>query len=243
MTWHRKPFVGLDLETTGIDPETDRIVTAAVVRYGGGRPTERRTWIADPGVEIPAGATAVHGYTTEAARAAGRPAGAVVSEIVDAVAGLVDEGLPVVVMNAVFDLTMLEAEAERHGVRGLFARSAPLVLDPKVLDRHVDRYRPGGRRLDDLCRHYVVPLYAAHDSSADAVAACGVTWKIAHRYRWLTRVPLIELHEQQVRWAADQQESLRIHFASTPGKEHRAATVRTDWPLIPPMRSGVRAGE
>ncbi|MFD8774554.1 exonuclease domain-containing protein [Streptomyces sp. NPDC059916] len=243
MTWHRKPLAGLDLETTGTAPEDDRIVTAAVVRYGGGRPSECRSWIADPGVPIEAEATAVHGFTTEAARTAGRPAGAVVAEVVDAVAELVDEGLPLVVMNAPFDLTMLEAEAERHHVRGLFARSVPLVLDPHVLDKRVERYRPGGRRLTDLCRHYVVPLDAAHDSSADAVAACGVTWKLANRYRWLTRVPLDELHERQARWAADQQESLREHFASTPGKEHRARTVRTDWPLIPPMRPGVWAGE
>ncbi|MFE0766128.1 3'-5' exonuclease [Streptomyces smyrnaeus] len=241
MTWTDKPLVGFDVETTGVDPETDRIVTAAVVRYGGGQPNQVRTWIADPGVEIPAEATKVHGFTTEAARTAGRPAGAVVGEIVAALVELVDEGFPLVVMNAPFDLTMLEAEAERHGVESLFASSVPMVLDPRVLDKHVDQYRPGGRRLEDLCRHYVVPLDAAHDSGADAVAACGVTWKIANRHRWMTRTPLEELHERQVYWAAEQQAGLRDYFARTPGKEHRALTVRGDWPLIPPMRPGVWA--
>ncbi|MFZ3595119.1 exonuclease domain-containing protein [Streptomyces sp. BH104] len=238
MTWHQQPLAGIDLETTGTAPEGDRIVTAAVVRYGGGRPTETSSWIADPGVPIPPGATAVHGFTTEAVRAAGRPAPAVVGEVVDAVASLVSEGLPLVVMNAPFDLTMLEHEAQRHGMRGLFDRTVPHVLDPQVLDKRVDRYRRGGRRLTDLCRHYVVPLDAAHDSTADAIAACGVTWKLANRHRWLARMPLAELHEQQARWSADQQESLRAHFEATPGKEHRAATVRTDWPVIPPMRPG-----
>ena len=236
MTCHRRPLVGFDLETTGVDPESDRIVTAAVVRYGGGRPNWVRTWIADPGVDIPAAATAVHGYTTEAARSAGRPAGAVVAEIVAALVELVDEGLPLVVMNAPFDLTMLEAEATRHGAKSLFAASAPMVLDPRVLDKHVDRYRTGGRRLEALCGHYVVPLGAAHEAGADAVAACGVVWKIANRHRWLAQTPLDELHEHQVSWAAEQQAGLRDYFARTPGREHLALTVRTEWPLIPRMR-------
>ncbi|UQA95727.1 exonuclease domain-containing protein [Streptomyces halobius] len=236
MTWHRRSLVGFDLETTGVDPESDRIVTAAVVRYGGGRPNEMRTWIADPGVDIPAAAMAVHGYTTEAARAAGRPAGAVVAEIMSALVELVDEGLPLVVMNAAFDLTMLEAEAARYGVKSLFAASVPRVLDPRVLDKHVDRYRRGGRRLEDLCGHYVVPLGAAHDCGADAVAACGVVWKIANRHRWLAQTPLDELHEQQVCWAAEQQAGLRDYFARTPGKEALASGVRTEWPLIPAQR-------
>ncbi|WP_019548522.1 exonuclease domain-containing protein [Streptomyces sulphureus] len=211
MTWHRRPLAGFDLETSGVDPETDRIVTAAVVRYGGGLPNQVHTWISDAdGAEIPAEATKVHGFTTAAARSAGRPAGA-------------------------------EAEAERHGVKSLFSSSVPMVLDPRVLDKHVDQYRPGGRRLEDLCRHYVVPLDAAHDSGADAVAACAVTWKIANRHRWMIRTPLEELHERQVYWAAEQQAGLRDYFARTPGKERRALTVRADWPLIPPMRPGVWA--
>ncbi|WP_432001544.1 exonuclease domain-containing protein [Streptomyces sioyaensis] len=243
MTWHRRSLAGLDFETTGTNPEMDRIVTAAVVRYGGGRPTETCRWVADPGVTIPAGATAVHGYTTEAARAAGRPAGQVVAEILDAVVALVDQGLPLVVMNAPFDLTLLEAEAERHGLRGLFGRVAPRVLDPLVLDKQVDRYRAGSRRLESLCRHYIVRLDTAHDCGEDAIAACGVVWKLANRHRWLTRVPLEELHERQARWAVDQQESLRQHFARSPGREHLALTVRPGWPVTPRMRPGVPPGE
>ena len=49
-----------DLETTGIDVRTSRIVTAHVgVIDASGTPVEATTWLADPGVEIPAGASAV----------------------------------------------------------------------------------------------------------------------------------------------------------------------------------------
>ncbi|MCA1943131.1 MAG: 3'-5' exonuclease, partial [Yonghaparkia sp.] len=72
-----------DLETTGVDVRTARIVTACVaVLDASGAVVARRDWLADPGVEIPEGAAAIHGITTERARAEGRPAAEVVAEVV-----------------------------------------------------------------------------------------------------------------------------------------------------------------
>jgi len=70
MSWHTDPMVAFDLETTGVDPETARIVTATIVRIHGAEVTSRE-WLVNPGVDIPAGATAIHGVTTEHARASG----------------------------------------------------------------------------------------------------------------------------------------------------------------------------
>ena len=53
-----------DLETTGIDVEKDRVVTAHVgLLDADGREIAARDWLSDPGVPIPEGATAVHGVT------------------------------------------------------------------------------------------------------------------------------------------------------------------------------------
>ncbi|MFH8577198.1 exonuclease domain-containing protein [Streptomyces zaomyceticus] len=232
-SWHRKPLCGFDLETSGVDPEQDRIVTASVVRYGGGAPTEGSSWLANPGVEIPEEATGVHGVTTEHARAYGRPAAAVVEEITTALALAVTAGQPIVAMNAQFDLTMLDREARRHGVRPLTDRVSPAVLDPRVLDKRVDRYRKGGRTLTDLCRHYVVQLDHAHSSEADATAACAVVWKLANRHRWIQETRLPDLHAAQVVWAREQNAGLREYFARTAGKEEWALGVRLEWPLVP----------
>lgn len=48
--WHEQRFVALDVETTGVDVETARIVTAAVVEVGGRRATTSRTWLQAAGL-------------------------------------------------------------------------------------------------------------------------------------------------------------------------------------------------
>lgn len=232
MSWHTGRLCGFDLETTGVDVETDRMVTACVVQCGDKQPTASATWLADPGIEIPDGAAKIHGVTTERARAEGRPAAEVVEQVTAALAQVSREGIPIVAMNAAFDLTMLDREARRHGVCPLFDVCEPLVVDPRVLDKQLSR-RKGRRTLTDLCEYYGVRLDGAHAADADAIAACRVAWRIAQQHPSIEATPLEELHEQQVQWAAAQGRSLRAYFARTPGKESWADGVRTDWPLIP----------
>ena len=237
MSWHLGRMAGFDLETTGIDVEQDRIVTACVVQCGGGQPTASATWLADPGIEIPTAASDIHKVTTERARAEGRPAAEVIEQVTAALAQVVRDGIPVVAMNASFDLTMLDREARRHGVQPLtdLVGDALRVVDPRVLDKRLDPYRRGGRKLEDLCRHYLVALDGAHSADADAIAACRVVWRIA-----ANRQPdfgdLDALHKEQIVWAREQAESLAAYFRKTPGKEQWADGVRTDWPLIPAQR-------
>ncbi|MFD6128676.1 exonuclease domain-containing protein [Streptomyces diastaticus] len=241
LDWTYGRLCGFDLETTSTDPHTARIVTGSVVQHGGARATGVRTWLSDVGgAEIPTDATRIHGFTTEAARSAGRPAAVVVEEITTALAAAVEEGRPLVIMNATYDLTVLDREARRYGVVPLLDRVAPAVLDPYVMDKRVQQYRRGGRTLSDLCRHYVVPLEAAHSSEADATAVCVLVRKMGRRYRVLARLSTDQLHREQVAWAREQNESLRDYFARTPGKEEWARSVSLEWPLLP-LRAEVSA--
>ncbi|MFJ8146614.1 exonuclease domain-containing protein [Streptomyces sp. NPDC096048] len=240
--WYLGRLAGFDLETTGVSPERDRIVTACVVQCGDRKPVASATWMAYPGVEIPEGAAAVHGITTEKARAEGRPAGEVVEEVIVALTAVVQSGIPVVAMNAAFDLTMLDREARRYGLHALtdYVGQDLRVVDPFVLDKHVDPYRRGKRTLTDLCRHYQVPLDGAHDAAADAVAACRVAWRIASTHGEIGNASIDDLHALQVGWAREQAESLADYFRRTPGKEQHADGVRGDWPLIPHPRTESR---
>lgn len=248
MNWHLGRMAAFDLETTGVDPETARVVTACVALVGGGQATQARTWVADPGVEIPAEAAAIHGYDTERARAEGQPAAGVVEEITAALAAAVSDGVPLVAMNARYDLTVLDRECRRTGLVPLVDRHGALwaggsgpapVIDPFVLDRATDRYRAGSRTLTALCEHYRVRLDGAHDSAADALAAARVAWRLGSTVPDLAVMPLDELHRAQVRWAAEQAESLAAHFRRSPGKEPLAESVRAEWPLVP-APEGVR---
>ncbi|MFE7119937.1 exonuclease domain-containing protein, partial [Streptomyces sp. NPDC057654] len=147
MSWYRGTLTGFDLETTGTDIEHDRVVTAALVRLepDGGTAGER-TWLLDPGIAIPEEAAAIHGISTERARAQGSPAAPAIAEIADAVAEVLRAGAPLVVMNARYDLSLLDRECRRHGVAPLSERLGPgpwPVVDPLVLDKHADRYRKG----------------------------------------------------------------------------------------------------
>jgi DNA polymerase-3 subunit epsilon len=233
MGWHMGRLAAFDIETTGVDPESDRIVTAAVSLVGDGRPSEHRAWLVDPGIDIPPGASAVHGITTELARAEGRVSAEAVEEIAAALADQLLVGVPIVAFNARFDLTILDREAQRHGLRRLVDRvggaQRMLVVDPHVLDKHFDRFRPGKRTLSAVCRHYRVTLDQAHAANADALAAARVAFRLATRVAELGEMDLADLHREQVSWAAEQAASLEDYFR----RQGRSEQVERVWPVIP----------
>ncbi|CAO0834912.1 3'-5' exonuclease [Streptomyces microflavus] len=237
MSWHQGPLVGFDLETTGTDVESDRIVTAALVRLeADGTVTEQRTWLLDPGVAIPEQASAIHGIGTDHARKHGARAASAVEEIAHAVAGVLRSGVPLVVMNARYDLSLLDRECGRYGLDSVDERIGGVpspVIDPLVIDKHVDKYRKGKRALQALCEHYGVTLSDAHDATADAVAAVRVVRQMGERHRPVSTLPPAELHALQVRAAAEQSASLQAYLRRT---ANPAAVVEQAWPVIPRSR-------
>jgi len=214
--WWEGPLVGFDLETTSPDPETARIVTACIVTGDG-----VHQWLVDPGVDIPAGATAVHGISTEQARAEGRPAVEAVLEILDT---LEQQRVPVVAFNACYDFTVLDREARRHGLEPFVP---VVVVDPFVLDKQLDRYRKGSRKLVDVAAHYGVRLDDAHTADADARAAVGVVRAMGARAPFPTPE---RLHAAQVTWRAEQCASLEDYFRRT---KDPATVIAREWPVLP----------
>ncbi|MFI9644961.1 3'-5' exonuclease [Streptomyces sp. NPDC052040] len=232
MAWHQELLIGFDLETTGTDPCEARIVTGAVIEVKDGEPLGRREWLADPGVEIPADAVAVHGITTERAAADGSPADRVADTLADVLTGYWKSGVPVVAYNASFDLTLLAAELRRYGLPSLRERlggvdPAP-VVDPYTIDRRADRYRRGKRTLEAVCAEYGVPLDAAHDATADALAAARLAGAIADRHPKIAALGPAELHRHQIEWHADWAADLQAFLR---GKGDPEAVVDGAWPL------------
>lgn len=148
--WYEGPLAAFDTETTGVDVEEDRIVSAAlVVQDRADGPVRVTRWLVNPGVPVPPGATEIHGLTDDHLQRNGRWPAPAVEEMARALAEQCAAGRPLVVMNAPFDLTLLDRELKRHRASslGAYLEASPLcVLDPRVLDKHLDRYRKGGAR-------------------------------------------------------------------------------------------------
>lgn len=215
-----------DLETTGVDVVTSRIVSANVSVLGpDGELLERTDWLADPGVEIPVQASNVHGITTEHAQREGRPAADVVAEIVTALRDVLSRKIPVVVYNAPYDLTLLRHEAKRHGVEPLVNPSP--IIDPLVIDKAVDQYRKGKRTLEAAAAFYGVDLVDAHDAGSDAIAAGRVAQAMVAKNADRLAMSAHELHAAQVEWSAQQSAS----FADYMRRTHNPNFVETSgWP-------------
>lgn len=219
-----------DLETTGIDVETSRVVTANISLLDAtGEPVRRRDWLADPGVPIPEQATAVHGITTAHARAEGRPAAEVVAEIVAELRRALDDGYALVVYNAPYDLSLLHHESLRHGVLPLVAPSP--VIDPLVIDKQLDRYRKGKRTLEASSAHYGVSLTDAHDAGADAIAAGRVAQAIASAFPAELDLDPAQLHAAQHAWHDAQCDSFEDYMRRVRDPQF---TARRGWPEVPP---------
>ena len=210
-----------DLETTGLDVTQSRIVTAFVgVLDPSGDLIESRAWIADPGIEIPDAAANVHGFTTERARAEGRPASEVVPEIVERLRELFAEGTPVVAYNASYDFSLLHHDALRNGVTPL--DNPKPIIDPLLIDKQVDTYRKGSRTLQAACDLYGVDLGSAHDSEADSVGAGRVFKALQAKFPSAPEMLLSpdELHDAQIGWAKAQAESF-AKWLATKGETSR----------------------
>jgi len=235
MSWIDGPLLGFDTETTGVDVDSDRIVTAALVRRDVSGTTVR-TWLIDPGVPIPDAATAIHGITTEQARAQGADPLLALEQIAVELAAAFTAGVPVVAYNAAFDLSLLDAELRRHGLPTLPDRIGPAtrpVIDPLVLDRAEDRYRPGKRKLGDLCGLYgVLESGSLHTADVDVVATLDVLGAILARFPHLADLTLDALHDRQV--AAHRQWAAGFN-AWRAGKGYHGPGASTTWPVREPV--------
>lgn len=236
-SWSLGMMASFDLETTGVDPETARIVTAciALIDGTGFEKPDIETWLVNPGIEIPAQATAIHGITSEIAKAEGSDPAESVREMSMLLADYCEAGYPIIAFNAPYDFTVLDRECRRHDVPTISDRCADdrlgfYVIDPLVLDKHVDKFRRGKRSLEAACQHYGVRIDGAHDASHDALAAARVAWRIAQMHPAIAAMRLSDLHDLQVEAKREQAASFREHLRSQ-GKP--CDDVCGDWPMVP----------
>lgn len=221
--WWQQGFVVLDTETDSTDPERARLgsICRAVVDPAAKSTDVRTSYVA---IEMPEAASEVNGLTTDFLAAEGKPSADVLDEYCADLAAALVLGTPVVIMNAPYDLTVLDRDCRRNSVPTISDRvaGAPLgpIVDPGVLDKKVEKYRrrvsetQGARCLKTLAQVHGVGWDdgLAHTAEYDALQAGRVAWQLMRRYPLLARMSLQELHEAQVGWYAEQAESLAQFF-------------------------------
>ena len=112
-----KQFIVLDLETTGLSPETDEIIEVGAIRTD--RETGARTSfqaLVKPDQRVPRHITEITGISQAMVDCEGRRLNEVLADFIEFI-----QDLPLVTFNATFDMGFLHNAAKRHG----FAISNP----------------------------------------------------------------------------------------------------------------------
>lgn len=223
------PLLGFDIESTGVDEFNDRIVTFSLVfSQSADHEPIVLEWLIDPGMEIPEGASDVHGITTEHARENGLQPAPALQEIADRLTVIINLGHPLVAFNCTFDITMLLAEFERYGINFPFTPEEAFsrVIDPLVLDKQIDKWRKGSRKLVDMAAHYGYTEFSAHESTADVLATLHIARKL-----WIKiddRMTIELLQDMQRASKYEQATSLQAYLRKKENDD--TICISTEWP-------------
>lgn len=156
------PLVSLDTETTGLEPERDRIVAIGAVRLHGRHLYRSCTFdvLVRPGRSIPPGASAIHGITDAMVEQAEE-----ISAIWPRLQVLLAR-TAVVGHHIDFDLSILAAEARRHRLPW----NGPLALDTATLCVALDGLAEVPE-LQDASRRYGIVAEGRHTALGDGLTA------------------------------------------------------------------------
>ena len=159
----KKPIVFFDLETTGVDITHDRIVEISIIKVmPDGQEIERSRRV-NPGIPIPAEATAVHGITNE--MVADEP---MFKQLAKSLANELT-GCDLAGFNSNrFDIPMLDQEFQRAGVKFDFSKA-------RFVDVQTIFHKKEPRTLSAAYRFYCKEdLEGAHSAACDTRATLEV---------------------------------------------------------------------
>jgi DNA polymerase-3 subunit epsilon len=181
-----RPVVFFDIEATGTDPMSDRIVELSVVRVEPPPASLRgpQTWRVNPEMRIPSEASEIHGIVNDDLGSAPTFAD-IVPELVEVFGGADLAGFSI----GRFDVRILAAELARAG-------STLDLSVSRVIDAQVIYHQREPRNLSAALRFYCDrELIHAHGAEADTIAALEVFAGQLSRYDDLP-LELDALHDE-----------------------------------------------
>lgn len=219
------PLVGFDTETTGTDPSIDRVVSCSVI-YSHSAEAEpvKLNWLINPGIDIPQDASDVHGITTEYVQMYGQEPKIALTDIADKLSMVMQQEIPIVAYNLPFDLTLLYTEFSRYDID--FPKEYGKYLDPLVIDKAVDKYRRGSRKLIDTAKFYGYDLSNAHEAEADVLATIYIARALKSKFQPEMTIEMFQ--EAQKDWKAEQSASFQEYKRRTDPE----AVIDGSWPYM-----------
>ncbi len=206
-SWADLPIALIDVETTGTDPSSDRVIEVGLALARGGQIVERKNWLVNPGRPIPKEATDVHKITDDVVKDA-PPFERIAREIAEMLVGCVPAAY-----NAAFDQAFLRSEIVRAG---LAEEELPPTLrknvewlDPLVWARELQQGERS-RALGEVASRLGITHENAHRASDDAEAALKVMLALGRD----VRVPrtYAALVQEQRRLAMAQSDERRLKW-------------------------------
>ncbi len=176
--WHDEMIAFIDTETTGRDPNIDRIIEIGVVFGRAGEVLRSRSWLVNPGVSIPAESTAIHGIKDEDVKDE-RSIEEIFPELILELQGAIPAAY-----NAEFDRAFFRSELTRFAAGRPIDKLPPALrkevewLDPLVFAREIYKEEQS-RALSEMAERLGISLEQAHRATHDAEAALRVLYALA----------------------------------------------------------------
>ena len=187
--WWDQPIVALDVETTGLSAEDDKIIEIALVKMRADQVEDVYCTLVQPGRPVGPDSERITGISDKDLEGAPR-----FEEIAAEVHSRL-EGCAVLAYNLAFDRGFIQKALKENGFA--WPETAPM-LDPLILARGVFPDQRG-YKLGLIAKRVGVSLEEAHRASHDAEAAGRVLYAMVD----LLPEKLKELLELQSEWAAD----------------------------------------
>jgi DNA polymerase-3 subunit epsilon len=187
-------FVSLDLETTGLDPARDDILSIGLVAIRAGRiPLDTAAhYLISPRGAIPEHSATIHQITDDRA-AQGQPLAEVLPVVLSRLAGRVLLGHHVKVERG-----FLGAACKRlYGTSVIFPVADTEALIRRWLERRNQPFAGRDLRLHALRKRYGLPRYKAHNALTDALATAELFCAFVAKRNLGAKVPLKSFLERQ----------------------------------------------
>lgn len=192
--WRDLTLAVVDVETTGLDPQEDRVTEIGIIRFEAGEVVESYGKLVNPERPIPEESTKITGIRDEDVKDA--PTFAEIAKDVHERL----QGVGIVAYNLSFDRGFIRKELERCGLE--WPEESP-TLDPLIFARQFFKNQRR-KNLGAICKLLGIPLEEAHRATHDATVTGHVL------YAFADRLPegLNELLMLQAQWEQQQAQEM-----------------------------------